>query len=591
MAINDILDGIRRFRNKRLTNKQLVLILSLFTGTLAGLAAVILKNTVHYLRIFLTDHVLTGRFTFLYLIFPLVGMLITYLLTRYWIRENISHGISRILHSISQKGGQLKRHDTYSNLAGSAITVGFGGSVGLEAPIVLTGSAIGSRIGQFFHLEYKSMVLLIGCGAAGAISGIFMAPIAGVLFALEVLYLDLTMASLIPLLISSVCSATIAGALMGKSIVFSFQLTETYGLSDLPFFILLGIFCGLLSLYFTRANLFLEDSFSRIKDDWARVLSGGLLLSVLVFLIPPLFGEGYESLRSILSGQGDQLFSQSLFGDIPQHSGLFLLLLLGMVLFKVVAMSATTGAGGVGGVFAPTLFIGGLTGYLFAKSVNFSGLFQLSEKNFALVGMAGAMAGVMHAPLTAIFLIAELTSGYGLLIPLMITAAISFLTINYFEPHSVYSKRLAEKGQMVSRNKDKSILSQMKIDTLIETNFNTVNLRGYLGDLVKEVSRSQRNVFPVIDKDNLFQGVVFINDIRDILFKPELYGKVLIKDIMYMPDPLVELGESMEAVAKKFHDTDNYNLPVLDKGKYVGFVSRANVFSAYREIMLEASED
>ncbi|MCX6272232.1 MAG: chloride channel protein [Bacteroidetes bacterium] len=584
-------DDFFQWARGRVSHRYLIMILSLVIGLLTGLSAVVLKYSVYYLRVLLTVYLPFSKINFLILLFPLVGVLVSFILVRYWIKDNITHGISRILYAISRGGGRLKKHDLFSSMAGSTITVGFGGSVGLEAPIVLTGSAIGSNLGKLFRLEYKSLVLLIGCGAAGAIAGIFKAPIAGVAFALEVLMLDLTMSSLIPLLIASVSGATLAGLLMGKGVLFSFTLTESYGIIDLPFFILLGILSGLISLYFTRTNLYIEEKFEKITSGWSKVILGGLTLSILVFLFPPLFGEGYDSLMELLSGKGSNILTGSFFNGISSYTWVFLIILFLVLLLKVVAMSVTTAAGGIGGVFAPTLFVGGITGYFLTAVVQKTGLAELSGKNYALVGMAGVMAGVMHAPLTAIFLIAEATGGYNLLIPLMITATIAFITISYFEPHSLYTKRLAEKGQLMTRNKDKAILSQMKIDNLIETNFNTVGIKDYLGDLVREISRSDRNVFPVVDKESNFEGLIFINDIRSMIFKQELYGKVLVKDLMYIPDAVVQLGESMEEVARKFHDTENYNLPVLDHGKYVGFVSRANVFSAYREILKDASEE
>jgi CIC family chloride channel protein len=588
MEIRPSVNRLLQWRNKRISDKQLLLILSLVVGLLTGLAAVLLKNAVFYLRIFLVKYASFSQVNFLILVYPLIGILLTYMMVRYWFRENITHGISRILQSISQSGGRMKRHDTYSSMAGSAVTVGFGGSVGLEAPIVATGSAIGSNIGQLLKLDTKSIIVLIGCGAAGAIAGIFRAPVAGVVFAMEVLMLDVTMSSLIPLLISAVTGATIAGILMGHQVLFAFELTETYHIRDLPYYLLLGVLCGLISLYFTRVNYYIEGLFERWKNPWSKAILGGLVLSILVFLFPPLFGEGYSSLYELLSGNGKELLSGSFLRDIPIDSWYFIAILLAVLLLKVITMSVTTGAGGVGGVFAPALFVGGMTGFFMTSVFSFFHLGNLSAKNFSLVGMAGMLAGVMHAPLTAIFLIAEMTDGYALLIPLMITATIAFITMSYYEPHSVYTKGLAEKGQLPSRNKDKSTLAQMKIDDIIETNFNTIGLNDYLGDLVREVSRSQRNVFPVIDKENNFYGVVFINDIRPILFKQELYGKMLVKELMYMPDTLVEVGEDMEDVAQKFHDTQHYNLPVLDKGKYIGFISRAHLFSVYREKMKEA---
>lgn len=591
MVTTSTLDHLLHWRNKRINDKQLMHILSLLVGLLAGLAAVLLKNAVFYLRIFLVKYVSFSHINFLILLYPLIGILVTYLVTRYWIKDDITHGISRCLRSISQDGGKMKGHDAYGSMVGSSITVGFGGSVGLEAPIVATGSAIGSNLGKLLRLDYKSMVMLIGCGAAGAIAGIFRAPVAGVAFAMEVLMLDLSISSLIPLLISAVTGATVAGVFMGKDVLFTFELTETYGIRDIPYYILLGILCGFISLYFTRVNYYVEGLFRSFRNPWTRTVTGGLILSVMVFLFPPLFGEGYISLHELLSGNEKELLAGSFFQNVPIEGWYFIIILLVVLLLKVVAMSVTTGAGGVGGVFAPTLFVGGMTGFFMASVFKFIGIGELSGKNFSLVGMAGMMAGVMHAPLTAIFLIAEMTEGYSLLIPLMITATIAFITISYYEPHSVYAKTLAEQGKLLSRNKDKATLASINIDELIETNFNTIGLNDYLGDLIREVSRSQRNVFPVVDKENNFFGVVFINDVRQMLFKQELYGKVLVKDIMYMPDTLIELGESMESVAQKFHDTNHYNLPVLEKGKYLGFISRANLFSVYREKLKEASED
>jgi CIC family chloride channel protein len=590
-TLDAYLSGLHDWRTKHISSRHYVYILSVLVGLMSGLAAVVLKNTVYYTHYFLTKGFEVGSWNLLYLLYPLFGIILTVYAVSFLARENITHGISRVLHAISKKNGHLKKHDSYSSLIGSTLTVGFGGSVGLEAPIVMTGAAMASNLARVLKLDYRTTVLLIACGAAGAVSGIFRAPIAGVVFALEVLMLDLTMASLIPLLLASITGTSISALLMGQSVLFLFTPENQFLYRNLPFYIGLGVFAGLVSVYFTRMNHFIEDSFKKITSIWTRMVLGGLGVSVLIFLFPPLFGEGYVSLKQLLTGTGDSLASGSIFYGIQDNAWLFTGFIFLILLLKVIAMSLTTGAGGVGGVFAPSLFVGGLSGFFFARAINVSGFFQVPETNFALAGMAGVMAGVMHAPLTAIFLIAEITGGYDFFIPLMVTATIGYMTNSRFEPHGVYSKRLAEKGDLTTHNKDKAILSRMKIDELIEKNFNTVEPNDYLGSLVKEISKSERNVFPVVDRQGRFFGVVFLNDIRHIIFKHELYGKVLVKELMYMPDPLVELGESMESVAQKFHDSNHYNLPVLDKGNYIGFVSRANVFSAYREMLKETSED
>jgi CIC family chloride channel protein len=578
------------WRARHIPHRHFILALAALIGVVSGLAAVLLKNTAHYTHYYLTTGFDVSQVNFLYLLYPLFGIALTVAFVYFFIKEDITHGVSRVLQAISQKEGRMERHDSYSSMVASTITVSFGGSVGLEAPVMSTGSALGSAIGQLFRMEPRVLVLCIGCGTAGAVSAIFKAPIAGVVFALEVLMLDLTMASLLPLLISAITGAVVAAVLMGKDVLFAYDLTEPFYLKTLPFFLVLGLLSGLFSLYFTKTNMFIENLFNKVFNPWKRFIIGGLLVSLLVFLFPPLFGEGYDALKAILAGNGDKLLNESVFYGIPM-GWLFLFFILGLILLKVIAMAITTGSGGVGGVFAPSLFVGGLGGFFLARAVNLSGIMYLPEPHFALAGMAGLMAGVMHTPLTAIFLIAEISGGYELLLPLAVTAAGSYLTHALWEPHSVYTKRLAEKGQLISRNKDKVVLQQMKIDELIEKNFLHVHYNDYLGDLVRQVSRSERNIFPVIDREQNFYGMIFINDVRHIMFKQEMYGKVLVKDLMYMPEVSIEIGESMENVARKFNDTDKYNIVVLDKGKYIGFVSRANFFSTYRQKLKESSEE
>lgn len=591
MIVTGIFIRIHKWRVRNIGHRNFVLILALIIGLISGLAAVLLKNTVHYTHFFLTRGFDARDGNLLYLAYPLFGMALTVLFVRYVVKDNISHGVSRILYAISKNNGFIRSHNNYSSLVASTITVGFGGSVGLEAPIVLTGASIGSNLARVMRMDYKTMTLMIGCGAAGAIAGIFKAPIAALIFALEVLMLDLTMASLIPLLIAAVTGASISAFLMGSAVIFTFSVSEPFNLANIPFYIILGIVTGLVSLYFTRANIFIESRIGKIKRPLNKLLIGGITVSTLIFILPPLYGEGYEVLTAILNGRGDDILNNSFFYSFRENHWLFMIFLLLVLFLKVVAMAFTTAGGGVGGIFAPSLFMGGVAGFLTSRFINFFGYNQLPEGNFALAGMAGVMAAVMHAPLTAIFLIAEITGGYELFIPLMITATISYLTINLYEPHSIYTKRLAARNELITHDKDKAALSRMSIQRLIENNFLTIGPDNTLGELVKVIAQSSRNVFPVTDEQNNFLGVVFINDIRHIMFNHELYDSTYVRNLMYMPEPLVSIDESMEDVAQKFSECAHYNLPVLNKGKYIGFVSRANVFSAYRSLIKEYSTD
>ncbi|NLN96663.1 MAG: chloride channel protein [Bacteroidales bacterium] len=582
---------IRTWRKEHFTERQWLLFFSFIIGILSGIAAVILKNTVHFTHSFVTSRFDVSKVNIFYFAIPITGIILTVLFVKYVVKDEIDHGISKILYSISRGGGVLRAHNTYSSLIASTLTVGFGGSVGLEAPIVLTGSAIGSNIGRFFRMSHRNLVLLIGCGAAGAVAGIFNAPIAGVLFALEILMLDLTMTALVPLLISAVTAAVIDYFFMGKHAAFAFEIVNPFVLKEIPWFIMLGIFTGLVSLYFTRVNMKVEAWFAGIEKGYRKFLIGGVALGILVFLFPPLWGEGYDSLKTILDGRGTELTNNSLFYYIRDKYWFFLGFLALIMVFKVVAMAVTTGSGGIGGVFAPSLFMGGVSGYFFGLLINKFEFINVSERNFALIGMAGIMAGVMHAPLTAIFLIAEITGGYSLFIPLIITATISYLVIEIFEPHSIYTMRLAQRGELVTHDKDKSALAMLSIEKLIETNFHTININANLGDLIKVIEQSHRNVFPVIDDNNVFHGVVWLDDIRGIIFKPELYETTPVKSFLYMPDVQVDINETVENIAEKFQHCGHYNLPVLDGDKYLGFVSRANVFSSYRQIIHEFSEE
>ncbi len=576
-----------RWRNQ----KGLVLILSLVIGLTSGLAAVLLKNTVHYTNDLITHGFDFTQGNYLYLAFPIIGIGITILFATFIVKDDIGHGVSKILYALSRKKGNLKSHNMYSSMIGSTFTIAFGGSMGLEAPIVLTGSSIGSFLGRKFNLSYKTIMVLVGAGATGAIAGIFKAPIAAVVFSLEVLMLDLTMVTVIPLLISAATAATVSYLFLGNGVLFSFDMVEEFKIDHLGYYAGLGVFTGLISLYFTYATMSIEEQMAKLKYKWQRWMIGGILLGILIFIFPSLFGEGYEFMHLLINDQTNGLVNESLFGDFSNIAWLILFLAL-ILVFKVVAMAITGGSGGVGGIFAPSLFMGAISGVLFSKVLKtIPFLSHVPEKNLALVGMAGVMAGVMHAPLTGIFLIAEFTGGYQLFTALIITSVISYLTIMIFEPHGIYTKRLAQKGELMTHHKDRNVLQMMSVNNLIETNFKTINKEASLGDLVKVIAESARNVISVVDDEGIFYGVVFVNDIRNIIFKPELYETTTVESIMYMPDPLVSINESMESVAQKFQDSANYNLPVIDNGKYIGFVSRAKIFSSYRRLLKEFSDE
>ena len=566
------------------------MVLSAVVGLLAGLGAVTIKNLVHLIKTGLDSQLIhTGSFYF-YLGLPLLGLILVAVFVKYILRKKVDHGIPTVLYSISKRNGKILPHNIFSSVIASSITVGFGGSVGLEGPTLATGAAMGSNLARLFGLNYRQVVLMLGCASAGAMAAIFKAPIAAVVFALEVIMINLTMTTIIPLLISSVTGAVTSYLFLGQSTLYSFSNIESYNLSELPYFLLLGIFTGLTSLYFIKMYIKIAGIFEKIKKWQIRLLVGGIILGVLIFLLPSLYGEGYESTNSALNGGVGHLFDNSLFSGQSQQISWVLGLLLLVVIFKVIATSVTFGAGGIGGVFAPSLFIGASAGLFFGKLMNYFGA-NLNEQNFSLVAMGGLISGVIHAPLTGIFLIAEITGGYSLLLPLMITATISYATIRLFQSTSVYTYQLARRGELHTHHQDKTALSLMEVRSLIETKFSKVKPDDTLGDLVKVISKSERNIFPVLDAENQFLGLVWVNDIRDIVFKPELYDTTYVRDLMFMPSPTVSPEDSMEAVASKFQHSSHYNLPVLDQGKYLGFVSRANVFSKYRKLIQDLSED
>jgi CIC family chloride channel protein len=527
----------------------------------------------------------------LYLAYPLIGMFLTFLFVNYIVRDNISHGISRILYSISRKKSQLRPHNTWSSIIASTLTIGFGGSVGAEAPIVLTGSSIGSVIGRFFKLNYKNITLLIGCGAAGAVSGIFKAPIAGIVFTLEILMLDLTISSIVPLMISSVTAATVAYFLMGNKVLFTFNIIGAFNISNIPWYLVLGVISGLISLYFSKMTLFLEGSYEKIKNSYLKLILGGTVLGGLIYLFPPFYGEGYDTIMSLLQGNSDSILSNSLFSQSSESFVVITLFMVGLVLLKVIATSSTNGAGGIGGIFAPTLFLGGINGYLVASILKKFVHIDLPDNRFVLVGMAGMMAGVMHAPLTAIFLIAEITGGYNLLIPLIITSTAAFITTRSFEKHSIYHVQLANQGDLITHDKDKAVLMRMNWRKEIETDLLSVRPTDSLRILVNVIARSKRNIFPVVDEFNILEGVVYLDDVREIMFKQELYDTTIVRDLMTIPPSYIDKKENIESVMEAFRKTGAWNLPVLDKGYYVGFISKSRIFSTYRELLVEFSEE
>ncbi len=574
-------------------NRQLrgeVLLISMVIGIWGGISAVVLKDIAYYTHQWVTRGFDFGTGYYVYLILPVIGLALTVLFTKYVVKANLSHGVSIVLQALSKRFGKLRSHNLYSSMVASLFTITFGGSMGFEAPIVLTGGAIGSFLGRKFHMNRKTLIILVGAGSSGALAGIFKAPIAATVFSLEILMIDLTMTSLIPILISAVSGASMAYFLMGNGVLFSIHLDQMYRVDNLPYYALLGIFTGFVSLYFNRTTFFIEDLMGKFKRRIDRVLVGGIVIGIIIFIFPSVYGEGYEFLRQLISGQGGNLINQSIVLSTGRISQI-LLLLFCIIIFKVVAMATTGASGGVGGIFAPSLFMGGVSGIFYAKMINLLPFVNVPEKNMGLVGMAGVMAGVMHAPLTGIFLVAEFTGSYQLFSPLIFTAIFSYLTISIFESHSIYTKRLAEKGELITHHKDKAVLQMMRVSKLIETNFRTINKSATLGDLVKVLSNSERNIVAVVDDENNFQGIIFMNDIRNIIFKPELYNTIRVDELMYMPEPLVTPYDTMEEVTKKFQDSGNFNLPVVKDGKYLGFVSRAQVFSQYRKLLREFSDE
>ena len=587
----DSFNAFLRWREKHIKEKTFVIILSLIVGIIGGFAALVLKTLIHFISGALTSHLDITEGNYLFFIYPVVGILITILFVKYVVRDNISHGVTKVLYAISQNKSRLKRHNMYSSLLASSITIGFGGSVGAEGPIVYTGAAIGSNLGSWMRLSPRVLMILVGCGAAAGIAGIFKAPIAGMLFILEVLMIDLTTVSVMPLLIASITGATIAYVFTGYDVEFFFIQSEPFATSRIPFAILLGIFTGLVSLYFTRVINVMENYFSSLKKQWLKFAAGGAMLSVLVFIFPPLYGEGYGSIVSLLGGNVEGILDGSIFYADRDNMWFILGFIALIILTKVFATSATTGSGGIGGTFAPSLYVGCMAGFFFASLINHLFGLDLSVKNFALMGMCGVMSGVMHAPLMGIFLTAELTGGYELFLPLLIVSTLSYGTIKMFEPYSIYAMRLAQRGELLTHHKDKAVLTLLKINNVIETDFISVRPEMSLKEMVEVISKSNRNLFPVVDESGRLLGVVLLDEIRNIMFRPDLYRRMFVHTFMSMPPASIEVGESMERVMKIFDDTGAWNLPVVEGGRYVGFVSKSKIFNSYRRVLRHYSED
>ncbi len=590
-VLKDVMSPLRRFAG-RISERDLVLVLSLFVGVSCGLAAALLKSAVEFIHHSLTSWFDGEAYNFLYIVYPGIGMLLSLLFVKYVVKDNIGHGVTKVLLAVSKNESKILPHNMWTSVAASSVTIGFGGSVGAEAPIVYTGAAIGSNVARYMGLSYKNMTILLGCGAAGAVSGIFKAPLAGVLFTLEILLFNISMTSILPLLLSTISATVVSYILLGDTLPFECTLSP-FTMHNIPFYVLLGLFCSGCSVYFTRMTLWLEDKIKSVERPFVRWAMSALCLGLLIFLFPPLYGEGYEHLHELLNGGMINLEGQtvlSFFMRTPWSIPIFFMMIL---LLKVFSMSFTNAGGGVGGTFGPTLFIGAIAGFEVSRTINLVGGGPVvPEQNFVLVGMAGLMAGVMQAPMTAIFLIAEISGGYQLLIPLILTATVSYGVTRTMEPYSIYTKRIAKKGELLTHDSDQAVLTLLKTDELVESDFSTVRIDASLGELVEVVAASRRNIFPVVDSKNHFQGFVSLEDIRRDMFKKDTYDTLHVYNFMKSAPAYVYVNEKMDSVMRKFEKTGAWNLPVVDSDRtYIGFVSKSKIFSAYRDQLKQVSHD
>jgi CIC family chloride channel protein len=586
MKFNDLLVKFLIWRLKHISNNNFVLMLSGLIGIIVGIAAVTLKSSVHLIQTFLEKNLDITGVNFLYLFYPLIGILLTMIVANYFLREKLGHGITQILYAISKNSSIVKSSMMYSRMITSAITVGFGGSVGLEAPIVVTGSAIGSNLARLTHLNYKKRTLLIACGASGAISAIFNSPIAGVIFAIEVILVEATINKFIPILISSVTGSLVSLILLGDDILFTFKIQDQFRAEDVPYYMLFGIACGIVSVHFTRVTYLVEKWVEKIKNRVNRAVLGGIGLAIIILIFPPIYGEGYNTIKLLLAGNEEAIFQRSFFYGESSNTLALIIFLFCIIVIKPVASALTLGSGGSGGIFAPSLFMGGLSGYLFAATNNYLLPGTISTSNFTLVGLCGVMSGVLHAPLTAIFLIAEITGGYTLFVPLMLVSAISFTTIMYFEKHSLYTKNLVESGDLIQYDKDRYVLSLIDIKKVIESDLLTISEDAKLGQLVDLVKKSKRNIFPVINENRELQGIITLDDVRDVMFDEEARLNIEVKSLMQKPPTEVYPSDDMRTVMNKFEVTQAWNLPVIDNGKYLGLVSKSRIFNAYRKKLI-----
>lgn len=583
-----------RWRRRHLSDRNFVLFISLLVGIFTALAGLLLKWLIEQIEVLLTHEFAATSSNWLYLVYPVVGVWLTMLFIRYIVRDDIGHGVTKILFAIARKQSRIKPHNTWTSIVASAITIGFGGSVGAEAPIVLTGSAIGSSLGKVCRLSNKYMMLLVGCGAAGAVAGIFKAPIAGLVFVLEVLMIDLTMTSLLPLLVTSVTAAGLTFAVSGTNPIFEFHLQDAFTVDRIPAYIALGIVCGLVALYFTRTMSFLENIFRKIQGCYKRFLFGAVMLSLLIYLFPSLYGEGYDLITLLLNGNGQADWDTAMDRSLFYGSNYLLVYLFFIVIFKVFASTATNGGGGCGGIFAPSLFLGCVCGFIFCRLWNTYDVlgFDIPERNFAMLGMCGLMSGVMHAPLTGIFLIAELTGGYALFMPLMIVSVGSYLTIKCFEPHSIYAIRLAQRGELLTHHTDRSVLTLMSMDSVIQHYDKVLYSDMNLGDVATQVSNSKNHVFPVVNKQMQFVGAVYLDDIRHLIFRTELHRNFTVSQLMTQPKALLSVNDSMDVVVSVFDKTGAWTLPVVDEeGVFVGFIRKSSVLTVYRQVLADFSND
>ncbi|MBT0607810.1 chloride channel protein [Aequorivita echinoideorum] len=582
------------WRIKYISQTQFVYFISIVVGFLAGVGAVILKNLTHFIQHLLEGNLIQYYHTAFYFIFPILGLTIVYIIIKYIIRNKVNHGIPSTLFAISKRKGFIKRYQMFGSILTAPLTVGFGGSVGLEGPTVATGAALSSNLSRVLHLNQANRTLLIGCAAAGAMASIFKAPIAALIFAIEVFSLDLTLASMLPLLLASISGILTSYFFFGSDILLPFKAIDSFTLRDVPFFMVLGLVAGFTSVYFTRVYAFFQDFFEKIKSPFQRLVIGGLGIGILIYFIPPLYGEGFDVINNLVKGNPEKALENNIFHLELSSIWIVIALLTGLLLFKIIASSLTFGAGGVGGIFAPVLFMGSIMGNLVAKILNNCGLLStpISESNFTLVGMTGLMAGVLYAPLTAIFLIAEVTGGYELFIPLMITAAISFSITKYFIPHSVYAMELGRKGELITHNKDHAVLTLMDIRTVIEQDFINIYPDMTLGEMVHEaIVKSKRNIFPVLNRNTkTLEGIILLDDLRPVMFDQALYKELKASELMHSaPDTILLNKDKMTDVMKKFQDTGAWNLPVINDGVYFGFVSKSKLLTAYRRKLIDFS--